>query len=41
MANVTINAGKISVTFPGKIWLHNVQNFNDSAQVSVGTITQQ
>jgi hypothetical protein len=41
MASVTISGGKISVTFPGKIWLHNIQNFNDSAQVSVGTITQQ
>ncbi len=40
-ANVTVNNGKVSVNFPGKIWLHNLSNFNDSAQLSVGTITQQ
>ena len=41
MANVTVNNGKISVSFPGTIWLHNLANTNDSAQLSVGTITQQ
>jgi hypothetical protein len=41
MANVTINNGKISVSFPGTIWLHNLSNSSDSAQLSVGTITQQ
>jgi len=41
MANVMVSTGKISVTFPGKIWLHNMTNFADSAQLSVGTITQQ
>ena len=40
-ANVTVSGGKISVSFPGSIWLHNDSNFNDSAQLSVGTITQQ
>jgi hypothetical protein len=40
-ANVTVSGGKISITFPGTIWLHNNSNFNDSAQLSVGTITQQ
>ena len=40
-ANVTVTGGKISVSFPGTIWLHNDSNFNDSAQLSVGTITQQ
>jgi hypothetical protein len=41
MANVTVNNGKISVSFPGTIWLYNLANSNDSAQLSVGTITQQ
>jgi hypothetical protein len=41
MANVTVNNGKISVSFPGTIWLHNLANSNDSAQLSAGTITQQ
>jgi hypothetical protein len=41
MANVAINNGKISVSFPGSIWLHNLANSNDSAQLSAGTITQQ
>jgi hypothetical protein len=41
MANVTINNGKISVSFPGSIWLHNLANSSDSAQLSAGTITQQ
>lgn len=40
-ATVTISGGKISASFPGTIWLHNASNFNDSAQLSVGTITQQ
>jgi hypothetical protein len=40
-ANVTVTGGKISASFPGTIWLHNDSNFNDSAQLSVGTITQQ
>lgn len=40
-ANVTLNNSKISVTFSGKIWLHNLANYSDSAQLSVGTITQQ
>lgn len=40
-ANVAVNNGKISVSFPGKIWLHNMSNFNDSLQLSIGTITQQ
>ncbi|HEV7620125.1 MAG TPA: hypothetical protein VGO09_00255, partial [Flavisolibacter sp.] len=40
-ANVTVNNGKIGISFPGTIWLHNDSNFNDSAQLSVGTITQQ
>jgi hypothetical protein len=40
-ASITVNSGKVSATFPGKIWLHNVMNFGDSAQVSVGTIKQQ
>jgi hypothetical protein len=40
-ANVTVNNGKISISFPGKIWLHNMANFSDSAQLSIGTITQQ
>lgn len=39
-ANVTVN-GKVGVNFPGTIWLHNLSNFNDSLQLSVGTITQQ
>lgn len=41
MANVTVSNGKVSVSFPGTIWLHNLANTNDSAQLSVGTITQQ
>ena len=40
-ANITVNNGKIGISFPGTIWLHNNSNFNDSAQLSVGTITQQ
>jgi hypothetical protein len=40
-ADVTVNNGKVSVNFPGTIWLHNLTNSADSAQLSVGTITQQ
>jgi hypothetical protein len=40
-ANVTVQNGKVSVSFPGTIWLHNMANHADSAQLSVGTITQQ
>ena len=40
-ANVTVNNGKVGISFPGTIWLHNDSDFNDSAQLSVGTITQQ
>ncbi|MGZ4118635.1 MAG: hypothetical protein ACXVPY_14200 [Bacteroidia bacterium] len=40
-ANVTVNNGKVSINFAGKIWLHNLSDFNDSAQLSAGTITQQ
>jgi len=40
-ANITITNGKISVSFPGTIWMHNLANSADSAQLSVGTITQQ
>ena len=40
-ANVTVNGGKVSVSFPGSIWLNNMSNYDDSAQISVGTITQQ
>lgn len=39
-ANVTVN-GKVSVSFPGSIWLYNNIDSSDSAQLSVGTITQQ
>ena len=41
MANVTVNNGKVGVSFAGKIWLYNVSNASDSAQLSVGTITEQ
>ena len=40
-ANVTVNNGKVGISFPGKIWLHNLSNFSDSAQLSIGTITEQ
>jgi hypothetical protein len=40
-ANVSINNGKVSVSFPGTIWVYNLANSSDSAQLSVGTITQQ
>ena len=39
-ADLKINSGKISVSFPGMIWLYNSNNHSDSAQLSVGTITQ-
>lgn len=39
-ANITMHNGKISVSFSGTIWLHNSTNHADSAQLSVGTITQ-
>jgi len=41
LANVTVSGGKVSVSFPGSIWLHDMANYSDSAQLSVGTITQQ
>jgi hypothetical protein len=40
-ADVSVSSGKVSVSFPGTIWLYNLANSNDSAQLSVGTITQQ
>jgi len=40
-ANVTLSNGKVSASFPGNIWLYNDVNSSDSAQLSVGTITQQ
>jgi hypothetical protein len=40
-ANVTVNNGKVGISFPGSIWLHNLANYNDSAQLSIGTITEQ
>lgn len=39
-ANVVVN-GKVSVSFPRSIWVHNWTNYSDSAQLSAGTITQQ
>jgi len=39
-ANVTVN-GKVSVSFPGSIWVHNWTNYSDSTQLSAGAITQQ
>jgi hypothetical protein len=39
-ASVTVS-GKVSASFPGSIWVHNMANYSDSAQLSVGTITQQ
>jgi hypothetical protein len=39
-ANVAVN-GKVSVSFPGGIWVHNWTNYSDSTQLSAGTITQQ
>lgn len=41
IANVNVSNGKIGINFPGKIWLHNLFDLSDSAQLSVGTITQQ
>jgi hypothetical protein len=40
-ANITVSGGKVSASFAGSIWLHNMNNYSDSAQLSVGTITQQ
>jgi len=40
-ATVTISNGKVGITFPGTIWLHNDGNFDDSAQISISTITEQ
>jgi len=40
-ANVTVNNGKVGISFPGKIWVYNVSDVSDSAQLSIGTITQQ
>jgi hypothetical protein len=40
-ANVTVNNGKVGVSFPGNIWLHNLADYNDSAQLSISTITEQ
>ena len=40
-ANVAIINSKVSASFPGSIWLYNERNPLDSAQISVGTITQQ
>lgn len=40
-ANITITNGKISVSFPGTIWMHNLANSADSLQLSIGTIRQQ
>ena len=40
-ASITMNNGKVGISFPGSIWLHNDANYNDSAQLSIGTITQQ
>jgi hypothetical protein len=39
-ADVNVN-GKVSVSFPGNIWLYNIANSSDSAQLSTGTITEQ
>ncbi len=40
-SDVTLQNGKVGISFPGKIWLHNISDFNDSAQLSIGTITEQ
>ena len=40
-ASVTMNNGKVGISFTGSIWLHNFANYNDSAQLSIGAITQQ
>lgn len=39
-ATVTIANSKVSVNFPGTIWVYNNNNANDSLQLSAGTITQ-
>jgi hypothetical protein len=39
-ATVTVN-GKVSVGFPGSIWIHNQSNYSDSTLLSAGTIIQQ
>lgn len=39
-AHVTVN-GKVAVSFPGSIWIHNWTNYSDSTLLSAGTITQQ
>ena len=39
-ANITISGGKISAGFPGTIWLHNINNVNDSLPLTVGNISQ-
>lgn len=39
--NINVNSGKVSASFPGTIWLYNLANSKDSAQLSVGTIAQQ
>ena len=39
-ANITVANGKVGVSFPGAIWLHNLSNENDSLQLTVGAITQ-
>jgi len=39
-ADLTLPNGKVSVSFPGMIWLYNSNNHSDSAQLSVGTIGQ-
>ncbi len=42
LVKASINAqGKLSVTFPGKLWVYNWARANDSLQLSVGTIAQQ
>jgi hypothetical protein len=40
-ASVTVNNGKVGISFAGSIWLHNDADHNDSAQLSISTITQQ
>jgi hypothetical protein len=36
-----ISNDKVSASFPGKIWVYNAFNAQDSLQLSVGTITEQ
>lgn len=40
-ASITLQNGKVGISFPGTIWLHNISDFNDSAQLSIGTIREQ